>query len=116
MSVVQRLIKQQDWHTVSGLDVGDDIVTGATVQAYAVHGFPTVMVIDREGKIAFNNHDLPEDEKEAMQFLEKLVKELGFPWPIDEGVTREEAMSRMTKLNVALHSWEIERALAVPSK
>jgi len=91
-------------------------VTGATVKAFAVHGFPTVMVIDREGKIAFNNHDLPEDEKEAMKFIEKLVKELGFPWPIDEVGTREEAISRMAKINVALHSREIDRALAAPAK
>jgi thiol-disulfide isomerase/thioredoxin len=116
MSVVQRLLKQQEWQTVTGLDAGDDIVTGATVKAFAVHGFPTVMVIDREGKIAFNNHDLPEDEKEAMKFIERLVKELGFPWPIDEGVTREEASARMTKLNIVLHSREIERALAAPEK
>jgi hypothetical protein len=116
MSVVQRLLKQQEWQSVTGLDTGSDIVTGATVKAYAVRGFPTVMVIDREGKIVFNNHDLPEDEKEAMQMIEKLVKELGFPWPIDEGVTREEASERMRKLNVALHSREIERALAMPGK
>lgn len=111
MSLIQRLLKQQDWKATTGLDVGDDIVTGKTVQAFAVHGFPTVVVIDRQGKIAFNSGDVPENKEQFMKQMEQLVTELGFPWPLDEDVTKEELQARLIKLNVAMFSREIERAL-----
>ena len=116
ITLVKRLLKQQEWQTVTGLDVGDDIVSGKTVQAFAIQGFPTVVIVDRQGKVAYNSGDVPSDREKFMKEMEKFVKEAGLPWPLDEGVTKEVLQERLTKLNVVLYSREIDRALEAPAK
>jgi len=116
MTLVKRLLKQQEWNAITGLDVGDDIVTGKTVQSFAIRGFPTVIIVDRQGKVAYNSGDIPADREKFMKEMERFVKEAGLPWPLDEGVTKEELQERLTKLNVVLFSREIDRALEAPSK
>lgn len=117
MSLVKRLIDQQEWQTITGLDTGEDIASGASVGAFAVNGFPTVMVIDREGKIAFNTDYTPGDQEQAMkEFMKRAeedAKSLGLPWPIDKDATQEELRQRLTKLQVLQLSREIDRALKI---
>jgi hypothetical protein len=58
----------------------DGNVNGVTAERYNVGGYPTVVIIDRDGKIAFNTSD--PGNRPAM---EKLVKEMGLdPKTVDE--------------------------------
>ncbi len=115
MSVIQKLLKQQEWQTIAGLDAGDDIESSATVDAFAVRQFPTVMVLDRQGKIAFNSADLPGDPEQArkqfMKQAEEDAKSLGLPWPIDKDATQEQIVERISRLQVLSFSREIDQAL-----
>lgn len=111
MSIVKRLLKQQDWDITVGVDTGDDIVTGETVKHYAIRGFPSTLVIDRQGVIAFNSGDIPEDHDAFMKQVEELAKAAGLPWPIDKDATEEEVKERMNRLLVFMHSREIDKAL-----
>jgi thiol-disulfide isomerase/thioredoxin len=111
MSLVKRLLKQQDWDLTVGLDAGDDIATGETVRRYAIQGYPSVMIVDRNGKLAFNSGDHPKDREAFMQDMEAVAKSAGLPWPIDKDATEEVTRERMTKLQVALYGSRIQDAL-----
>jgi thiol-disulfide isomerase/thioredoxin len=111
MTLVKRLMKQNDWDITVGLDAGDEIVTGETVQRYAIQGFPSVIVVDRNGTIAFNSGDVPKDRDIFMREMEAIAKSAGLPWPIDKDATEEEVMDRMTRLQVVMFSRTIDEAL-----
>ena len=115
MSLIQKLLKQQAWQTVTGLDAGDDIDNSTTVDAFSVHQFPTVMVLDRQGKIAFNSADQPADpeqvRKQVMKQLEEDAKSLGLPWPIDKDASYEQIIERLSRLQVLNYSREIDQVL-----
>ena len=118
LSLVNRLMKQQEWSVATGLDKGDDIVSGLTIQAFGVQGFPTIMVIDRQGKIAFNSGIEPENRESAIKEIETLAKSIGLPWPVDKDgdkdVEKDVLHDRLTKLQFAMFSREIDKALAQP--
>lgn len=116
MTLVKRLLKQQEWEITAGVDTGDDIVTGETVKRYAIRGYPSTLVIDRNGVIAFNIGDIPEDHEVFMRQVEELAKAAGLPWPIDKDATEEEVMQRMTRLQVFMLSREIDKALETPAE
>jgi thiol-disulfide isomerase/thioredoxin len=118
MRLVKRLMKQQEWNVATGLDKGEDIVEGRTIQAYGVQGFPTILVIDRQGKIAFNSGIEPENHESAIKEMEKLAQSIGLPWPLDKDgdneVEKDVLNQRLTRLQFALFSREIDKALAQP--
>lgn len=111
MTVVKRLLKQQEWETVVGLDAGDDIVTGETVQRYAIQVYPSVVVVNRDGTVGFNSGDVPKDRALFMREMETLAKSAGLPWPIDKDAPEEEVKERMTRLQVVMFSRAIDKAL-----
>jgi thiol-disulfide isomerase/thioredoxin len=113
MALVKRLLKQQDWDYLVGLDTGDDIVTGETVRRFAVQGYPNVIVVDRNGTIAFNSGEVPKDREVYMREMEALAQSAGLPWPLDQDATEEELIERMTKLQVAMYGRKIDEALQV---
>jgi thiol-disulfide isomerase/thioredoxin len=115
MTLVKRLLKQQEWDIIVGLDSGEEIVTGETVQRYAIQGYPSVIVVDRHGTIAFNSGDVPKDRDVFMREMKMTAKSAGLPWPIDKDATKEEVMERMTRLQVVMYSRMIDEALNVQS-
>ena len=111
MTLVKRLLKQQEWDITVGLDAGDEIVTGETVQRYAIQGYPSVIVVDRNGTIAFNSGDVPKDRDVFMREMEAIAKSAGLPWPIDKDASEEQVMERMTRLQVVMFTRAIDEAL-----
>jgi len=111
MALVKRLLKQQEWELTVGLDTGDDTVTGETVQHYAIQGYPSVIVIDRNGVIKFNSGGVPKEREVFMREMKEIAKLAGLPWPIDKDATEEETMERMTQLQVVMFSRMIDEAL-----
>jgi hypothetical protein len=93
------------------VDRGATISDGEFSKLYGVRGFPTVVVIDREGKVAFNSSLEPEDVAKFMEEMRQLAVSLQIPWPLPEG-DDENATSQMNRLQAAMFSREIDKAMA----
>jgi thiol-disulfide isomerase/thioredoxin len=112
---IKKLNKVYAWKTVTGIDHGTAIDDGASSKLYGVHGYPTVIVIDAEGKIAYNSGIEPKDIDEFMKDMQQLAESLQIPWPLSEK-SEEESVSQMKKLNAAMFSREIDKAIAAARK
>jgi thiol-disulfide isomerase/thioredoxin len=111
---MNKALEEESWSVPSGLDKGEGIMQGATVQSYGVRGFPTVVVINREGKISYNSSQslVPENQAAGWAKMERMARDIGLPWPIDKDIeNRDQLQSRLDKLALHMYSLEIERAL-----
>jgi thiol-disulfide isomerase/thioredoxin/protocatechuate 3,4-dioxygenase beta subunit len=102
---IRKLYELKKVSLVSAVDDGkaDDPSSGTTAGIYGVRGFPTTILIDRSGKIAFRSNDPA--NRPAM---EALVKKLGID--AKNTITEEQA----NKLIEALLGEAIEKVLAQP--
>ena len=107
---MNKLIKSMGWKTPSGLDLGSSTVDGKTSTIYGIRGYPSVVIVDGEGKVAFNSSIKPESREAMMKEMETLAKANAIPWPPNEG-SAEEMKETMTRLQIAMFSREIDRLL-----
>ena len=107
---MNKLKKSMGWKTPSGLDLGSSIVESKTSTVYGIRGYPSVVIIDAEGKVAFNSSIEPESREAMMKEMETLAKANDIPWPPNEG-SEEEMKETMTRLQIAMFSREIDRLL-----
>ena len=112
---INKLKKVNSWMTESGIDRGTTISDGASAKSYGVHGYPTVIVIDSEGKIGFNSGIEPQDRAAFMKDIQQLAQSLQIPWPLPDKPD-DAAISEMNKLFVALYSREIDKVIAAGRK
>ena len=61
-------------------------MNGVTAERYGVGGYPTTLIIDREGKIAFRSND-----PSNMPAMQRAVKDMG----LDPKTLNEEQASRL---------------------
>jgi len=71
---------------------------------------PSVVIVDAQGKVAFNSSVMPESREAMMKEMEKLAKANDIPWPPNEG-SEEEMKGTSTRLQIAMFSREIDRLL-----
>jgi thiol-disulfide isomerase/thioredoxin len=116
LSLVKRLLKQEEWDITVGLDEGESVASGSTTRSYAIGGFPSVLVVDPEGKIAFNTDVPAEARAEQMRQIAELAKANGIPWPLDQDAPEQETLATILRLHELLLSQAIDRALRAPSK
>jgi beta-lactamase regulating signal transducer with metallopeptidase domain/thiol-disulfide isomerase/thioredoxin len=107
---INKLKKSMGWNTPSGLDLGTSITDGKTCLAYGIRGYPSVVIIDAQGKIAFNGSIEPKSREAMMRDMEKLAKANAIPWPPTER-SEEDNKEAITRLQIARFSREIERVL-----
>jgi beta-lactamase regulating signal transducer with metallopeptidase domain/thiol-disulfide isomerase/thioredoxin len=107
---MNKLKKSMGWKTPSGLDLGSSNIDGKTSTSYGIRGYPSVVIVDARGKIAFNSSIEPESREAMMKEMEKLAKANDIPWPPNEG-SEEEMKETMTRLQIAMFSREIDRLL-----
>lgn len=86
-----------------GEGIGDEF-DGATAERYGVGGYPTAMIIDREGKVAFKTND-----PSIVPATQAAMKDLG----LDEKTLDEEKMGRIV---VRLYEQALERVLDTPRR
>ena len=103
------------WNTATGIDRGSSVSDGASAARYSVRGYPSIIVIDREGKIAFNSGHEPQDKDAFMKDLQQLAESLQIHWPLPEGDS-EVAQNAMNKLFGAMFRREIDKALETKGK
>lgn len=110
ISEIRRLLELQECEFPSALDAVKPDSMGATVQRYGVSGFPTFLIVDRHGKVAFNSSDVS-DPQQFMERLKDAATSLKFPWPIDKDATEQQTADRVSQVQVHIFSQEIEAAL-----
>lgn len=119
MSVVKSHLEHVDWKIATGIDAGDNIETGHTTGAYSIVGYPTKLIVDGEGKIAFTTDIERSDRDKIMTRMEELAKSLELPWPLDTGLDRDADLDayntklkeRLNKLLVAMLSEKLDAVL-----
>ncbi len=110
MSQILKLQQLKDWKLVTGLDQGSDVAEGVTARAYGAHGWPTTVIIDREGKIAYNSNLEKWNALTAFQEQLRVAKALKLPAE-KSGASFEEQVTRSNAMNVFRRSELIDRAL-----
>ena len=105
---IRKLYQLKKVSLVSAIDEGpeDKIGEGTTAQMYGVRGYPTHVVIDRSGKVAFGSND-PANRAA----WEALYKKLGIDVSKPTISITEEQMNQMTE---AFLGEAIEKVLARP--
>ena len=103
----QRLL---NYDFVTALDSGDDVNDGATTKAYAVRGYPTVFIIDRDGRIAWSTDQVTAAER--TRNLKRAANALSISWPIDEKQPPEKLTAKMNRLHEYVLGEAIDSALA----
>jgi len=111
MAVIQRLLNQERWRVVTAIDTGENLHTGVTADRYIVNGYPTIMVLDRNGKVHLNTGDFSRGVATIQAEMAKLAKEKQIPWPPAANLPLEEITKQFNELNVHLFSRKIDEAL-----
>lgn len=112
---IDRLKKTKGWSHTSGIDRGQEINDGATALRYGVNGFPTVVVVDVAGKIAFNS-GLQDDPAQFMKEMQDIAAELKIPFPSPDKEPDDQAIANLGRLMEVMFAREIEKALTAGKK
>lgn len=109
MAEIMDVLKQESWSPLVGQDSGQDTTDGVTAMSYGIRGYPTIVIIDQEGLIAYNSTDAKRRDDNEMKAL---AKEIGLPWPIDQGIEDNDQLTvRTNQLTVHMLSIEVDNAL-----
>jgi thiol-disulfide isomerase/thioredoxin len=103
--------QQQKWEPLTGLDLGDDVIEGATAKTYGVQGYPTLLIIGRDGCVAWSTDQNLQD---GMKMIERAARALSIPWPIDEKGPEKDLIEKMCRIQEFLITEAIDQALAKP--
>jgi beta-lactamase regulating signal transducer with metallopeptidase domain/thiol-disulfide isomerase/thioredoxin len=112
MAQIDKLKNIHQWTTPTGIDRGSSLVDGATCRSYGVRGYPTTVIIDADGRIAFNSGVPPQDREAYMKQIQALAKENGIEWPPPADADPEEMARFANQIQHALLSREIKRVLS----
>jgi thiol-disulfide isomerase/thioredoxin len=107
----RRLLELKRWDLPTGLDVGDEINRGTTVKRYRVRGFPTTIIVGRDGKVAFNSDAAWNNREAGTKELKRSARELDIPWPLPQDISLEEGIPMMNRIFAHRLSKQIEEAL-----
>jgi hypothetical protein len=84
---------------------------GATRRAFGLRGFPSVVIMDTEWKVAFHSAIEPENRELFMEDIAPVAKTNGIPWPPNEASGDTEINETMNRLMEAMYSRELDRLL-----
>jgi hypothetical protein len=105
MEQIRRLLELKKAPLLSALDEqrkgSDTARDGESARRYGIYGYPTMMLIDRQGKLAWNSAD---NVGEKIAEMKALGKEMG----IDEATMTVEQFDRLREV---AFSREIEKLL-----
>ena len=74
IDTIHRFLDSKQFSLISALDQGQAVDVGETAKRYGVKGYPTLVMIDRQGNLAFHSGVDPKERVEAMK---DLCKEMG---------------------------------------
>ena len=114
ISQIKKLLGLKNWNVPTGVDAGPDEAHGETAQRYWVHNYPMFIIIDKQGRIAFNPEaeEGAHDREKFMAKAKAMAEEIGIPWPIDKDISEDEVLARLERMQIYMLTKEIEKAVA----
>jgi len=103
--------KEQNWQTTVGIETGSMIENSATSHDYGVFGYPTTILIDDQGNVAFNSSISPDGTEGFMRRIAELAKAEEIPWPFPENIDISEKVRLENRRRVAYVSRRIDALL-----
>ena len=105
---VQNFLRQIPFNLLSAIDSGK----GETAKRYGVKSSPALVVIGRDGRIAWNSEHVSTED--GLHSLERAARSLSVPWPIDEKQAEDNLLEQVGQLQGFVFGEAIDRALAKP--
>jgi thiol-disulfide isomerase/thioredoxin len=97
---------------LTGLDTGAEIADSRTCRAYGVTGFPTLLVIGRDGRVHFTTEeDQGLDQEGVLRRMGEFAKELGIAWPPPDDLPEAEGIEMVNRILELRMSRQIDAAL-----
>lgn len=113
-----------NWNFIGAIDKGRMLEDSVTSNAYGIRGYPTMVIVGPDGKIAYADPDLDgpacneEDPRQIAEFEKKfdtLMKQrfaaVGETWPIPEGLDDAQQEAIHSRAELAFIRLQIEAAL-----
>jgi len=115
MDRIKVFLKRNGWLVPAGVDAGDSALSGATTLRYGVIGFPTLVVVGRDGRIVFSSSAdmLPSRRESALQEYKEIAEELKIPWPIENSMDLVVLDKQLGELAFVLYSRKIVAAVGM---
>jgi thiol-disulfide isomerase/thioredoxin/protocatechuate 3,4-dioxygenase beta subunit len=108
---IARLKKLLGWSAPIAIDRGTSTSDGVTSSRFGIHGYPTILIINREGKVAFNSSIQPTDMEAFMQEMSDIAQSIDTDWPLNDRASPEEIEATMNKIHHVRIRREIDRIL-----
>jgi thiol-disulfide isomerase/thioredoxin len=115
MDQINKLRKLKSWQAPTAIDRGTSLSEGETAKLYGIGGFPSLIIIDRDGNIGFNSAVQPKDQEAFLSDMKTFAKSLNIPFPSEKSDNEAEVEKQMTTLMRAFLSAEIDKLLARPA-
>ena len=96
--------------TLAGVDKGANADRGVTAHRYPAGSGGGIVVVGRDGRVAFNFGVL--EEGDAMVLFQRAAEALSIPWPLDENGPMEQVERQHYQILEFVIGEQIERALA----
>ena len=110
MHLIKELLTVEHWDYLVGLDDGASATQSVTLDRYGVRGFPTLVIIDRQGRVVLNSADRESPEQVATA-MKATAEEIGLPWPVEKDADQEEIGRRLRRYHEYMMTREITKAL-----
>ena len=104
IDTIRRFLESKRFSLISGLDQGRTVNDAETAKRYGAKGYPTLVMIDRQGNLAFHSGIEPKEKVEAMKGLGKEMR-------LDESTMTESDFYRLWE---AFYAREIDKVLNRP--
>jgi beta-lactamase regulating signal transducer with metallopeptidase domain/thiol-disulfide isomerase/thioredoxin len=103
---VRAFLQHIKLNLLTAIDAGED----ETSKQYGVNGYPTLVVIGREGLIDWNSRQVSKED--GTKRMERAAKALSIPWPLDEKQPQEKLIEQGWQIQEFFFGEAIDRALA----
>ena len=104
---VRNFLSHIKFNLPTAVDSGED----ETAKRYGVTGYPTMVLIARDGQIAWSNR-VPTQEHGMKMMGTRPPVPLSIPWPLSENQPQEKLTEQGWRIQEFLFAEAIERALA----
>jgi thiol-disulfide isomerase/thioredoxin len=121
---IEEFAHSQDWKYLGAIDAGRMLEDSVTTNEYGITGFPTMVIVGPDGRIAYvdpqldgplcDNEDpvaLAEFEKKLNNLMQARFKSVGETWPIPAQLDEKEREAIHRRVEVLFIAQQIESAL-----
>jgi thiol-disulfide isomerase/thioredoxin len=113
-ALIQELLSVQKWDLLVGFDRGASAADSETFNRYFARGYPTEVIIDRQGRIAYSPGEHVRDRQQREAAGRAAAEKLGLPWPLNEDADEDEFIRRLQIFHEHFLMTEIAKALTIP--